>query len=121
MYKHLDSCYVIGTFGPPCIPPHNVTVLPAVIILKMTINTVKHINAHKVRVCAHGGHQEQGQDFEESFAHTVLGQSIKIGVAIACFLMWLIFHFDIHNAFQTCPDDLPERERTWLYKSIKSG
>jgi hypothetical protein len=28
--------------------------------------------------------------------------------------MWLIFHFNIHNAFQTCPDDLPEHERTWL-------
>jgi hypothetical protein len=87
MYKHLDSCYAIGTFGPPCIPPHSVTVLPAVIVLKMTINVVKQINAHKVRICPHGGHQEQGQDFKESFAHTVLGRSLKIGVAIACFLM----------------------------------
>ena len=62
----------------------------------------------------HGGHQEQGKDFEESFAHTVLGRSIKIGVAIACFLMWSIYHFDIHNAFQTCPDNSPETGRTWL-------
>jgi hypothetical protein len=114
MYKHLDSCYAIGTFGPPSIPLHIVTVLPAVIVLKMIINAVKQINAHKVQICAHGGHQEQGWDFEESFAHTILGQSIKIEVAIVCFLMWLIFHFNIHNAFQTCPDDSPECERTCL-------
>ena len=35
MFKHLDSCYAVGTFGPPRIPPSNVTVLPAVIVLKM--------------------------------------------------------------------------------------
>jgi Reverse transcriptase (RNA-dependent DNA polymerase) len=114
MFKHLDSCYAIGTFGPPKIPPSNVTVLPAVIVLKMIVNAVKQINAHKVRICAHGGHQVQGWDFEESFAHTVLSQSIKIAVAIASFLGWIIFHFDIHNAFQTCPNESPEGKRTWL-------
>ena len=67
MYKNLDSCYGIGTFGLPRIPPSNVTVLPAVIVLKMIVNAVKQINSHKVRICAHGGHQEQGRDFEELF------------------------------------------------------
>jgi hypothetical protein len=114
MFKHLESCYALGTFGPPQIPPPDVTVLPPVIVLKMVIIAVKQINAHKVRVCVHGGHQIQGQDFEESFAHTVLGQSIKICVAIACFLIWFIFHFDIPNAFQTCPNNAPKSERTWL-------
>jgi hypothetical protein len=114
MYKHLNSCYAVGTFGPPHVPPPNVTMLPAVIVLKMILNAVKQINAHKVGICAHGGHQVQGQDFEESFAHTVLGQSIKISVAVSCFLGWSIFHFDIQNAFQTCPDDAPDAERTWL-------
>jgi hypothetical protein len=85
MFKHLDSCYAVCTFRPPKVPPSNVTVLPAVIVLKMIVNAVKQINAHKVRICAHGGHQVQGRDFKESFAHTVLGQSIKISVAISCF------------------------------------
>jgi hypothetical protein len=112
MFKHLNSCYAIRTFGPPRIPPSNM--LPAVIVLKMVIIAVKQINAHKVRVCVHGGHHEQGQDFEESFAHTVLGRLIKISVAIPCYLAWPTFHFDIQNAFQTCPDNSPESERTWL-------
>jgi hypothetical protein len=64
MFKHLESCYALGTFGPPRIPPPDVTVLPAVIVLKMVINAVKQINAHKVRVCVHGGHQIQGRDFD---------------------------------------------------------
>jgi hypothetical protein len=110
MCKHLDSCYAVGTFGPPLVPPSNVTVLPAVIILKMIINAVKQINAHTVRICAHGGHQVQGKDFEESFALTVLGRLIKISVAVSCFLGWNIFHFDIQNAFQTCPDNAPDAE-----------
>jgi hypothetical protein len=110
MFKHLDSCYAIGTFGPPRISPPNVTVLPAVIDLKMVINVVKQINAHKARVCVHGGHQEPGCDFDESFAHTILGWLIKISVAIVCYLAWLIFHFDILNAFQTCPDNSLESE-----------
>jgi hypothetical protein len=114
MYKHLDSCYAVGTFGAPKIPPANVTVLPAVIVLEMIINAVKQINSHKVRICPHGGHQEQGRDFKESFAHTVLGGSIRIGHAVLCYLRWLIFHFDIHNTFQTCPDDVPEQDCTWL-------
>jgi hypothetical protein len=114
MYKHCDSFYAVRTFRPPCIPPASVTVLPAVIVFKMIINAMKQINAHKVRICAHGGHQEQGQDFKESFAHTVLGRLIKIGVAVSAFLGWNIFHFDIHNAFQTCPDNVPEQDCTWL-------
>jgi hypothetical protein len=34
------------------------TVIPAVIVLKMIINAMKQIIAHKVRICTHGGHQE---------------------------------------------------------------
>ena len=93
MFNHLDSCYAACTFGPPRIPPSKVPVLPAVIVLKMIVNAVKQVNSHKLRICVHGGHQEQGQDFEESFAHTVLSQLIKIGDAIACFLMWTTLIF----------------------------
>ena len=64
MFKHVDSCYAVGTFGPPRLPPKSVTVLPAVIVLKMIVNAVKQINSHKVRICVHGGHQEQGRDFD---------------------------------------------------------
>jgi hypothetical protein len=43
MFKHLDSCNAIRTFGPPRIPPPNVTVLPAVIVLKILWATYNYI------------------------------------------------------------------------------
>ena len=82
-FKHFDSCYALGTFGCPHLPPHGATILPAVVILKMVINTLKQVNAHKVRVCCHGGHQQRGCDFDESFANTVLCRSLKIGVTLS--------------------------------------
>ena len=35
LFTHLDNCQQIGTYGPPMLPPSNVTVLPAVIVLNM--------------------------------------------------------------------------------------
>jgi hypothetical protein len=112
--KEIGLRQCTSTFGCPKIPPSTVTVLPAVIVLKMVINAVKQINAHKVRICAHGGHQVQGRDFKESFAHTVLGRLIKIAVAVPCFLAWYIFHFDIHNALKNLHQQLCTRQRTHL-------
>jgi hypothetical protein len=50
VYKHLDSCYALGTYGCPTLQPPGATVLPAVIILKLVLNQLKQAAAHKVRV-----------------------------------------------------------------------
>jgi hypothetical protein len=115
MYKHLDSCYALGTYGCPSIPPKGATVLPAVIVLKLVVNALKQIDNHKVRICVHGGHQVQGRDYDESYAHTILAQSLKTCVAVGCYLGWQFFHFDVHNAFQSTPDTGDEHgQPTWL-------
>jgi hypothetical protein len=114
-YKHLDSCYALGTYGSPQIPPGEATVLPAVVVLKLVLNQLKQAAAHKIRVCVHGGLQIQGKDYEESYAHTILSQSLKIMVAVGCCLGWSFYHFDIHNAFQSTPDDGDiHGNRSWL-------
>jgi hypothetical protein len=114
-YKHLDSCYALGTYGCPKVPPADATVLPAVVVLKLVLNQLKQAAAHKIRVCVNGGLQIQGKDYDESYAHTILSQSLKIIVAVGCCLAWLIFHFDIHNAFQSTPDDGDiHGNRSWL-------
>jgi hypothetical protein len=59
-YKHLDSCYALGTYGCPKIPPADATVLPAVVVLKLVLNQLKQAAAHKIRVCVNGGLQIQG-------------------------------------------------------------
>jgi hypothetical protein len=103
-YQHLDSCYALGTYGPPKLPPADATVLPAVVVLKIVLNQLKQAAARKIRICVNGGLQIQGQDYDESYAHTILSQSLKIIIAVACCLSWMLYHFDIHNAFQSTPD-----------------
>ena len=103
-YKHLDSCYALGTYGCPKIPPADATVLPAVVVLKIVLNQLKQAAAHNICVCVHGGLQIQGKDYDKSYAHTILSQSLKIIVAVSCCLAWMLFDSDIHNAFQSTPD-----------------
>jgi hypothetical protein len=79
-------------------------VLPAVVVLKLVLNQLKQAAARKIRICVNGGLQIQGKDYDESYTHTILSQLLKIIVAIACYLSWNLYHFDIHNAFQSTPD-----------------
>jgi hypothetical protein len=41
LFGHLSSCYLMGTFGCPTIPPPGATILPAVIVLKLVLNQLK--------------------------------------------------------------------------------
>jgi hypothetical protein len=114
-YIHLDSSFALGTYGCPKIPPADATVLPAVVVLQLVLNQLKQVVAHKIRVCVNGGLQIQCKDYNKSYAHTILSQSLKIIVAVGCCLAWLLFHFDIHNAFQSTPDDGDiHGNRSWL-------
>jgi hypothetical protein len=90
-------------YGCPKVPPAKATVLPAVVVLKLVLNQLKQAAAHKIHVCVNGGLQIQGKDYDESYAHTILSHSLNI-TAVACCLMWMLYHFDIHNAFQSTPD-----------------
>jgi hypothetical protein len=94
----------MGTYGCPTIPPPGATILPAVIVLKLVLNQLKQAAARKTRICVNGSVQIQGRDYEESYTPTLLAPSTKILIAIACYRNWQLFHFDVHNAFQSAPD-----------------
>jgi hypothetical protein len=47
---------------------------------------------------------KQGRDYEELYTPTPLAPTTKIIIAVACYLNWQLFHFDVHNAFQSTPD-----------------
>jgi Reverse transcriptase (RNA-dependent DNA polymerase) len=115
LFMHLDSCHAIGTFGAPTLPPHGVTVLPAVLVLKHVVNSAKQVDERKVRLCVNGSYQVKGIDYTESFAPTILAMSIKVFLAIAMYMQYDIYHLDISNAFQNTPaPPNASGQRIWL-------
>jgi hypothetical protein len=88
----------------PYDPPPGATILPVVIVLKLVLNQLKQAAARKTRICLNGSVQIQGRDYEESYTPTLLAPSTKTIIAVACYLTWQLFHFDVHNAFQSTPD-----------------
>jgi hypothetical protein len=94
----------MGTYGCPTIPPPGATILPAVIVLKLVLNQLKQAAMRKTRICVNGSVQIQGRDYEKPYTPTLLAPSTKILIAVACYLNWQLFHFDVHNAFQSTTD-----------------
>jgi hypothetical protein len=94
----------MGTYGCPTIPPPGATILPAVIVLKLVLTHLKQAAACKTRICVNGSVQIQGRDYEELYTPTLLAPSTKILIAVACYVSWQLYHFDVHNAFQSTPD-----------------
>jgi hypothetical protein len=92
----LSSCYSMGTYGCPTIPPPGATILPTVIVLQLVFTQLKQAAVRKTRVCVNGSVQIQGRDYEESYTPMSLAPLTKILIAVAC--------FDAHNAFQSTPD-----------------
>jgi hypothetical protein len=104
LFGQISSCYSMGTYGCPTIPPPGATILTAVIVLKLVLNQLKQAAMRKTRICVNGLVQIQGRDYEESYTPTLLAPLTKILIAVACYLNWQLFHFDVHNAFQSTPD-----------------
>jgi hypothetical protein len=104
LFGHITSCYSLGTYGCPTIPPPGSTILPAVIVLKLVLTQLKQAAVRKTQICVNGSVQIQGREYEESYTSALLALSTKILIAVACYLDWQLFHFDVHNAFQSTPD-----------------
>jgi hypothetical protein len=86
LFGHLASCYSMGTYGCPTIPPPGATILPAVIVLILVLTQLKQADVRKTQVCVNGSVQIQGRDYEESYTPTLLAPSTKILMAVACYL-----------------------------------
>jgi hypothetical protein len=69
------------------------------------LKQLKQAAAHRICIYVNGGLQVQGKDYNESCAHTIFLQSLKIIIAITLYLCWCLVHFDIHNDFQSTPDE----------------
>ncbi|GKF32642.1 retrovirus-related pol polyprotein from transposon TNT 1-94, partial [Tanacetum coccineum] len=57
---------------------------------------------NKARLVAHGYHQEEGIDFEESFAPVARLEAIRIFLAFAAHMNMVVYQMDVKNAFLNC-------------------
>ena len=76
LFKHLDKNATYGTLGLPVKPLVGKTVLDPVLAIKHKLDEFNRLEERKVRLCAHGGQQLPGLDYDESKAPAILGASL---------------------------------------------
>lgn len=68
-------------------------------IFKTKYNADGTIQKHKARLVAKGYAQQQGVDFQETFAPVARFETVRTLLALAAQLKWPVYHLDIKSAF----------------------
>ena len=87
------------------IPQVGKTILDPIMALKHKLDEFNRLEERKLRLCAHGGQQLPGIDYDESYAPAILGASMRMLVALSAWLGLRLFYADVSNAFQSTPDE----------------
>ncbi|GJX99396.1 retrovirus-related pol polyprotein from transposon TNT 1-94, partial [Tanacetum coccineum] len=81
----------------PCL--EKVMVITLKWIYKVNLDELGGILKNKARLVARGYHQEEGIDFEESFALVARLDAIRIFLAFAAYMNMIIYQMDVKTAF----------------------
>ncbi|GJR53731.1 retrovirus-related pol polyprotein from transposon TNT 1-94 [Tanacetum coccineum] len=79
--------------------PDKVTVITLKWIYKVKLDEPGGILKNKARLVAHGYHQEEGIDFEESFALVARLEAIRIFLAFTAHMNMVVYQMDVKTAF----------------------
>lgn len=79
--------------------PKEVKPITSKLVFKRKYGTDGQVSRHKARLVARGFQQEEGIDYEETFAAVVKPASYRILFAIAAILGWTIHQADVKTAF----------------------
>nr|GFB73022.1 retrovirus-related Pol polyprotein from transposon TNT 1-94 [Tanacetum cinerariifolium] len=79
--------------------PDKVMVITLKWIYKVKLDEMGGILKNKARLVAHGYRQEEGIDFEESFAPVARLEAIRIFLAYASHKNMVVYHMDVKTAF----------------------
>ncbi|GKG31153.1 retrovirus-related pol polyprotein from transposon TNT 1-94, partial [Tanacetum coccineum] len=71
-------------------------------IYKVKLDEVGGILKNKARLVAHGYRQEEGIDFEESFAPVARLEAVQIFLTFAAHINMIVYQMDIKTAFLNC-------------------
>ncbi|GJQ98732.1 retrovirus-related pol polyprotein from transposon TNT 1-94 [Tanacetum coccineum] len=79
--------------------PDKVMVITLKWIYKVKLDELGGILKNKARLVAHGYRQEEGIDFEESFAPVARLEAIRIFLAFAAHMNMVVYQMDVKTAF----------------------
>ena len=82
-----------------CDLPDGFTPLPSTMVYKIKQTKDGLIDKYKARLCARGDRQQYGIDYEETFAPVVRFATIRMLLAIATTMQWLMWQLDVDSAF----------------------
>ena len=95
--------------------PSSATVLKAIPTFKVKPTEVKNVYDLVFCLCAHGGYQVPGQDFDQTHAPVASPTSLRIFLALSAALNLSITASDVSNAFQST--NRFDKDRKPLYLS----
>ena len=79
--------------------PKDLNVIGTKWVFRNKVDEFGTVIRNKARLVAQGYNQEEGIDFDETFAPVARLESIRILLAFACFLNFTLFQMDIKSAF----------------------
>ncbi|GKB48948.1 retrovirus-related pol polyprotein from transposon TNT 1-94 [Tanacetum coccineum] len=79
--------------------PDKVMVITLKWIYKVKLDELEGIMKNKARLVAHGYHQEEGINFEESFAPVARLDAIRIFLAFAAHMNMIVYQMDVKTTF----------------------
>ncbi|GJW71901.1 integrase, catalytic region, zinc finger, CCHC-type containing protein [Tanacetum coccineum] len=92
-------------------PPDKAFVISLKWIYKVKLDELGGILKNKARLVARGYRQEEGIDFEESFAPVARLEAIRIFLAFAAHMNMVIYQMDVKTAFLNGLHDFSKSER----------
>ncbi|GJV82192.1 retrovirus-related pol polyprotein from transposon TNT 1-94 [Tanacetum coccineum] len=91
-FEHLEVWELISR-------PDKVMVITLKWIYKVKLNEMGGILKNKARLVAHGYRQEEGIDFEESFALVARLDALRIFLAYSSHMIMIVYQMDVKTAF----------------------
>lgn len=80
-------------------PPKDVSIIGTKWVFKNKLDEHGTITRNKARLVAQGYNQQEGIDYEETYAPVARLESIRILLAFACYKKFTLYQMDVKSAF----------------------